>query len=196
MSEQILIRTVDEGLCRVALAERRKANRDRASSWTLRESLGYVRKASVSISNAHIWQCTDKLVATEAHDQVVGAQTRLQRISNGDQQAISGEVAHGVVDCLKTVDVTKRDDQLLGDSACPIYLSLKLCQAGTSPPDVSQFIGLRRLAVLRRLDTFARRLLAVVNRLRTFLGCPQTIVCRAGAIVCGALTKLGRPIVR
>jgi hypothetical protein len=198
VSQQIGICALDEILGRVVVAKLCNADCDRSLRGTLRQSIGHVGKASANAFDVSIRQRAHKLIATEPHDQVVGAQTRPQGIGDGDEKRISGAVTLGVVDSLQTVDINTRDHQFFGSTPRTIYLPPKLLEPGSTLPDVGQLVGLRRFTVQRSLGAIVRRQYAVTGGLSTFLGRPDAIIGRTGAIArCpGAIIRRTLPITR
>ena len=191
--QQVGVRAPDEVFRRVVVAELCEADLDRAPGGISRESFGHVRKALANPPDVDVRQCTDELIATKAHDQVIGAQTRPKGVGDGDEQGISGEVTFGVVDQLQTVDIDERDHQLFRGTTRTIYLPLKLLHPGTPPPDVGQFICVRGFAVERSLGTIARRQGTVMGGLCAFFGGPGAIGRRPGTIIGRPLTIAGCP---
>jgi hypothetical protein len=116
---------------------------------------GHLAKAPADLLKRRIRQRTNELIAAEAHDQVIGAQAGSQRIGGSDQQSISGEVIHHVVDLLQAVDIDKRDYKPFANSASTLQLTLELFHTRSAPSDMRQLIDLRRLAVKRRLNPIA-----------------------------------------
>src|SRR5271167_3092780 len=72
-SQQVGVGAADELLGRVVVAELREADSDRALGGTCRQGGRHTGEALVDAVGIGIWQCTHKLIAAVAHDQVVGA---------------------------------------------------------------------------------------------------------------------------
>ena len=97
----------------------------------------HVGEAFANRFEVGIWQRTHKLIATEAHDQVVGAQTRPQGVGDGDEKRISGKVTLDVVDLLQPINIDESDHKLFGSTTCTVYLPLKLLHPAAPPPDAT-----------------------------------------------------------
>lgn len=200
VSVQVSIRTADHVLGGVLVAELCKANRDRGFGGTPRQCIGDLVKAFANPLDVGVRQRAYELIATEAHDQVIGAQALPQRLGDRDQKRVSGKMAHGVVDPLQAIDVDECDHQMLGSAMGTVHLALKLLHPGAAAPDVRELVGLRRFPVKRRLGAITRRQGAIVGGVGAFLGgsCAivggtRTIVRRALAIVRGPESALCAP---
>jgi hypothetical protein len=89
----------------------------------------------------------DELVATEARDQVIRAQSVSQAASNLSQQAVTGEVTFTVVDFLEVVHVDEGENEAIVGAPGASDLALKVSQPDTSDAGASERIGRRPLAV-------------------------------------------------
>jgi hypothetical protein len=190
MSQQIGICAPDDVLRRVIVDKLCDTDRDRSPGGTHRESIGHVGEALANALDVGIRQCTHKFIATEPHDQVVGAQSRPQGIGDGDKKGVPGTVTLGVVDSLQTVNINEGDYQFFRSATCTIYLPPKLIEAGGPLPDVGQLVGLRRFTVQSSLGAIPCRQDAVAGGLGTFfarrgaiVGCTRAIARCPGAII-------------
>ena len=118
-----------------------------------------------------------ELVATEAHDQVEGAQVRADRPHHVPQQGVSGGVPACVVDDLQTddVDVDRHELAALRRSAGTIDLMLELRQAGRTGPRPGEMIGLGDRELVQQCVAIGLRLDAISTGLLTVTGSPLPV---------------------
>jgi hypothetical protein len=189
--QQVAIGAPNQVLGAVAIDELREADGDGARGWTGPQKTGHLAKAPANLLKRGIRQRTNKLIAAETHDQVIGAQAGPQGIGDRDQQSIARKVTLRVVDLLQTVDIDERDHKPFAGSASALALTLELFHACPAPSDMGQLIDLGRLSIKRRLNPVARRHHTITRRLLAIRGRPETIGCSIGAIIRGppAITR-------
>ena len=149
-------------------------------------------EAPPRLGGRDIWEGAQKLVAANAHHQIVGAHPACESGGHIAKQLIAGAVALLVVDGLQVVHVYEGRHKASVRPPCTLDFAPHLLEPDAAPAGAGELVDPRQLAVARGLLTVAPRLLAVVGGLLAVARGELTIKCRAPAVVRGAPTTRGR----
>jgi hypothetical protein len=123
-----------------------EADRERVFARAGRKPLGELTEAPLHLVDMDPAERADELIATEARDQVIRAQSVSQSARNLAQQSVTGQVTLTVVDFLEVVHVDECEDEAIIGAARAVDLPLKIGQPDASDAGAGKRVGRRALA--------------------------------------------------
>jgi len=133
-----------------------------------------------------------KLVASEADNNVVRSQLGSQRQRHVAEQLVAGCVALNIVDGLEAVDIDEREHELPVRAACPVNLPLESGQATATSERSGQDIDACLVAVAGSLVAVAR--CAFAGQGCQLVMADRALRGRAGTFLGRAVAFLGRAV--